>query len=239
MTETDLGKIVVQYLLSLDWEVYQEVSAGPGGSKRADIVATKGGLVWIVELKKTFGFSVLGQADEWIRYRQAHMVSVATPFPRRRGGDEAFRVRMAEFVGCGWLLVREVERWGNPNVEVKATPRIIRRLPRKRTIARFLRDDHKTGIAAGSPGGGYWTPFRGTMKAVAQEVARHPGIGLKELIERVDHHYSSDRSARQSIALWIREGRCENVEARKEGRMLRFYPKQQKKCTPAVADADK
>lgn len=237
-SEAELGTVVADYLRSLDWEVFQEVSAGPGGSSRADIVARKGRLLWIVELKKTFGFSVLAQADAWIREGMAHMVSVATPAPRRRGGDSAFRAQMARHIGCGWLRVREPCSWGTRHVEVMARPRVQRHVSDALSIGRFLHDAQKTELAAGSPGGGYWTPFRATMKAIQQTVSANPGIATKELIERVDHHYASDKSARHSIAAWVKAGRLEGVEARQDGRQLRFYPPAFSCGEEGVTDAD-
>lgn len=224
-SEADLGKIVVQYLRDLGWEVYQEVSWGQGGNKRADIVAVQDRVIWILELKKTFGFDVLAQAEEWIHWNCAHKVSVVTPEPKKgRVKAYGFRKKMAEHIGAGWLQVRN-GRWGQPDfVSTEATPRIQRRL-RDDHLGTFIREEHKTALEAGSQGGGYWTPFRGTALAVQETVRTCPGITLKELIEKVDHHYRSDAGARSSIRKWVSQGVIEGVEFRKEGRKLTLHPK--------------
>ncbi len=223
-SEADLGKIVVRYLEDLGWEVFQEVSWGGGGGKRADIVAVKDRVVWVLELKKTFGFDVLAQAEEWIHWNCAHKVSVVTPAPKRSIKNYHFRRKMARQVGVGWLQVRE-GRWGQPDyVTTEEKPRIQRRL-RRDHIGTYLREEHKTTLEAGSQGGGYWTPFKGTAIAVRETVRRFPGISLKELIEKVDHHYRSDAGARSSIRKWVEKGVIEGVEFRKEGRKWTLHPK--------------
>ncbi len=76
-TEVELARPVVAWLGDLGWEVFQEVSAG--GSV-ADIVARRGPVLWVVEVKRSLGLSLLGQAHAW--KRRAHRVSVAVPAGR-------------------------------------------------------------------------------------------------------------------------------------------------------------
>ena len=80
--ETILAELVVNWLESQKWDVYQEVQIETYG-KIADIVAVLGNLVWIIECKKSLSLSVMEQAYRWRRY--ANFTSVAV---QRRKGTE-------------------------------------------------------------------------------------------------------------------------------------------------------
>ena len=62
-----MAKAVVDWLVADEWEVYQEVSIGYACS-RADIVAVKNGLSWIIETKVSYGLHQLQVQTQWGKF---------------------------------------------------------------------------------------------------------------------------------------------------------------------------
>ncbi len=81
MTEAELAAGIVAWLQDRDWQVYQEVRPGYSGP-RADIVATHGPVIWVVETKTSLSMELVGQALRWKPY--ANKVSIGIPMPRRQ-----------------------------------------------------------------------------------------------------------------------------------------------------------
>ena len=59
---------------------------------------------------------------------------------------------------------------------------------------------------------------------IARTVHTNPGINLKSLIEKVDHHYASASSARASLRYWAEAGKIEEIRMGKDWKFMRFYP---------------
>ena len=53
---------------------------------------------------------------------------------------------------------------------------------------------------------GYITPFKITKDKIMEYVKQNGECSLSELVEKIDHHYRSDNSAKQSISKLIRIG---------------------------------
>lgn len=203
LTETEVAKFVIGYLAGLHWEVFQEVTGQQG---RADIVARQSSIIWIVEVKTRFGLPVIEQAKRWIPH--AHRVSVATPTWPGEFGSEVCRL-----FGVGIIGTAPQYSDGSGTKELLAP-----RLNRKPWNMPNLCEEHKTYAEAGTNGGGYFTPFRRTIRIIEEEVRLHPGIRLKDLVEKVDHHYASNSSARQHLAGWIAGGKIPGYGIRQDGR---------------------
>lgn len=202
--ETDLGRVVVAYLEALGADVFQEVTVSGGV---ADVVAKVGAEIWIVEVKATLSLALLIQAMD--RRRLAHRVILAAP-PSRNARDVA---GICSELGVGLWTVSLGQQWDPPSVRELVPSR--RWNARPVALAAKLRPEHKThGQAGAVGGGGRWTPFRGTCEALAEVVARKPGIALKEAIGEIRHHYRSASIARSSLATWLREGKVPGVEMR-------------------------
>ena len=191
--ETDVARSIIGYLTDLRWEVFQEVT-GAGG--RADIVARQGSILWIIETKTILGLPVIEQANRWIPH--AHKVSVGTP---RLPGS--FVEEVCRRFGIGILTAGK-------DVREPLSPK----LNRKPWKVPKLCEEHKTYAEAGTNGGGYYTPFRRTINTVAAEVRVRPGISMKDLVDRIDHHYHRNSTARQCLAQWIIKGIIPGVEIR-------------------------
>lgn len=86
----------------------------------------------------------------------------------------------------------------------------------------LLDEDMKRYAPGTTAAAGYSTAWRRTMDRCAAFVKQHPGCTVKEIIEQVDYHYASKSGARQGILLWLQKR--EDVDARHEGRCIRFYP---------------
>ena len=208
-TEAELAAEVVRYLEDLQWEVYQEVQAHGGV---ADIVAVQANIVWVIECKKTFGFAVMEQA--MARRPGAHFVSVAVPY--RLVTD--FRNSI-----CGWKGIGVISVNQSKTVRESLEARFHRRTNVKSMLDR-LEPEHKTFAKAGAAGGGHWTPFKKTCRALLDYVKKHPGAPLMEVVKNIKHHYASPASARGTLARWIRDGVVEGVAIEYTGRTPHVYP---------------
>ena len=215
MIETDLAAKVIAHLRGQGWEIYQEVEYR---GRRADIVATLGRFIRIVECKTRYSVALVQQAYDWRGW--AHFVDVAYPYTHSRG-HEVLDLFCAEH-GIGRI---EVGRYSDGAVQDGSGPRLDRK-----AIVRFLRgrlcEEHKTFCAAGSPAGGYYSPWQQTCRLVREDVAREPGVELRVLLDRINHHYVSAASARCAMAKWIRAGSVTGVRLETEGRKLRLYPRE-------------
>lgn len=213
MKETELAEKVVKWLSAQEWDVYQEVAAC--GSV-ADIVATQDRLLWVIECKLTLSLELIGQAFEW--RRRAHFVTVAVPRCNHRysKGRQVARI-ILKSNGIGLLEIgpHEINRHTEqPGLNRKAYVNDIRKR---------LCENQKHWAPAGSQSG-YWTPFQETARKVAAEVRMNPGIILKDLVDIIKHHYTSDITARACISKWTQNGVIKGVRCEKDGRYLKFFP---------------
>jgi hypothetical protein len=241
ITEAQVAAGVAAFLIREGWECWPEVELPEG---RADIVGVRPfpflphrRCVHIVETKTTWSLTLLEQAVS--RKHYAHYVSIAAPtkvnnyFRRlcRQEGIGLIRVYARADGEGGWECSVDDYR-----VEHEA-PRLLRHkhgdryFGPHRTLA-ALHDDQKRFAPGGTAASGYSTPWRRTMDEAAKKVAENPGITAKELARVVQHHYSNTGGARQGFLTWLEKR--DDVEARREGSQIRFYPKGHLP-TPALA----
>jgi hypothetical protein len=231
-TESQVAAAVMAHLISDGWECWPEVVLPEG---RADIVAVRPfpfmphrRCVHIVETKVTWSVALLEQAVSRCQY--AHFSSIAAP-----GRVSTFYARLCRDFGVGVLPVfRRSDGSGGFEYDVDSyllDRQLAPRLNRHRRGDRYfgphrtlaaLCEDQKRYAPGGTASSGYSTPWRRTMDAAVRFVAAHPGATVKELVAGISHHYASSASARQGLLVWL-EKRVE-VEARREGRVIRFYP---------------
>lgn len=216
-SEAQLGRLVVAWFQGQHWEVYQEVQTRDGGPV-ADIVATHGPRLAVVECKVTLGLRVINQARRWAG--SAHLVYVAVPW-LRAGRDFTFACEVAARYGVGVLGV--VPGMGDESVREIARPTLNRRAWAPE-LRRKLTDGHKTYAEAGNAEGRRWSPFRQTCAAVAAYAAQNPGVKLNELIKNIKTHYSSPATARVCIAKWAKLGKVPGIRLERAGRALLVWP---------------
>lgn len=199
LSEADLSKKVVSWLESEGWTVYQEVSIFDKSNygARADIVAVRDSIVWVIECKLTLSFEVIAQAERWLGY--AHMVSVAVPEAKASLGRSA-AIRAATALGIGMVNVKRL--W--PIEDDRICPVVIRSaLPHRPHInpalLDSLREGHKTHALAGGNRGGQYTRFKETLGELRAFAEKHPGCTLRSALQTIPHHYSSVSSGVAAI----------------------------------------
>jgi hypothetical protein len=212
MKETDLAKKVVEWLHDWHWTVYQEVQVFR--SIRADIVAVIEPRIWVIEVKVHHGINVLEQAHRWLPW--SHCVSIAVPYTRgyRRGGllDKVHRM-----TGIGLIRV------GSHPDEI--IPPHINRKANAVRIKNGLHEEHKHFAEAGSNCGGYFTAFAGTKKRFVKLINERPGLTIKEIVDNLGRtHYASGSIARTALSQWVRKGYIPEVERKREGKFIKYYP---------------
>ena len=212
MSEQELGARVVAWLTADGWTCYSEVEP-VGQGPRADIVAVRDGIAWIIECKLRLSWDVLEQAEAWEGW--AHRRSVATALgPRHAAGRTAERALTA--LGIGWL---HANGWttGGKLVLGDLTTRVVAPtvLDARRAglLLDRLRPEHQTAAQAGSTAGGHWTRWRETCARLAEAVKAEPGLELGQYVARIPHHYSSTRSAISALATDVERGRIDRVRA--------------------------
>ena len=202
-SEAELARPVVEWLKDLKWEVYQEVQTKLG--KRADIVATQGRILWVLECKTSCSMSLLEQADEWRRH--AHYVSIVIPAHRRITGLNFTRMVLG-LLGIGVLEVSsQLETF---KIDETLPPALRRRITE--SLRKELRDEHKHFAEAGNSLNKFWTPFAQTCLNIRAIVEAHPGITITEMMKDLKHHYRTAATARSSIAKWGEAGVIKGVE---------------------------
>ena len=209
-SETDLAKVVIDWLEGNAWTVYQEV-ATVGGV--ADIVAAKGGHCWIIECKRSFGLDVISQALS--QKNTCSWVSVAVPKPAGYSRTSLTGVDVCRQNGIGVLRVSAC-------VQEELKP-VFNRNGAKARLVNKLKEEQKTMGTAGSNRGGHWTPFKTTAKKVTEYLNSHPGCTARELIDSITHHWS-DNSARATVIDLLRSEIIPGFEVRADGRKLRIWP---------------
>lgn len=213
MTEAGLAVEVISYLEQDGWVIYQEVAPSRYVSQIADIVATKQLcrgrlLVHVVEVKQSLNLGVIEQAQHW--RRMAHQVSVAFKEPKKRNRNHEFARRICRDYGLGVLEVTKPTRWNRSRVTRVAVGQFNRNPVFD--WSKVLCEEMKTVCAAGTPGGGYWTPFKATCADLVQYVRGHQGCTFQEAVAAISHHYANEKSARANLKDMVEKGVVKELE---------------------------
>lgn len=193
-TEAQIAARVVEHMRSDGWDVFQEVEVGTGGP-RADLVCEQAGHIHIIEVKRSASVALITQAVRWRMRHAANFVSIAAPLPS--GKSRADPIFLCATRGIGVLDVRldRVAEVSAPGLEPDMRHEWV------------LLDEHREGFAsAGSQGGGYVTTFALTAEKVREFVASHPGCPVDEIVDAIDHHYTSKKSAIGALTKLLRKG---------------------------------
>ena len=222
-SEQAMAAEVVRWLNDQGWDVYEEVQAFSSGP-RADIVAIRDALIWVIECKTTFSLDVIAQAREWSWLASA--VSVAVPSGRdsraRRFAEHCCRTE-----GIGVIYVAPLDpefewargKWG-------CTAPAFRRV-RKSPLRNAIHNSHKR-FRAGNANCEYHTPWRATCEELRRVVGDSPGLTMKEVLAKMNgHHYQGDASARSSLVRQVRIGIIKGVRLDKSKRPYRLHPSEE------------
>lgn len=208
-SEADIARAVVTELQRQGYETYEEVSTGYA-SKRADIVATRGTIIAVVEVKAALSMRLLDQLTTWLG--GAHYIIGAVG--RGHVGVAIERYLRHEGIGLWHVRAGEIFEQTAPRLHRQASVSSLRKM--------LLPEHQSAEYAKAGTQGGYFTPFRGTCKALLAVVNEQPGIELRLALKEIDHHYASAKSAMSSIPALIRMGVI--VGIRVEGVSLRLFP---------------
>lgn len=208
--EEDIGRIIIPWLESQEWEVFQEVRIGSFTDRRADIVCRRGSVIYVLELKKSFSLSLLEQAEYWTRY--AHYVSVVVPRSKKR--ESRFSETVSARFGIGLIRVNQDFVYESVRPEF-----------RRRAFSgywRTLGDQYKDSGNAGNSTQEYFTPFRNTVSNIKSFLRNHPNATLQQIVDNSSHHYSTPSTAKACIAKWIKTGVIKEIEVVTDTKPYRY-----------------
>lgn len=218
-TEAAMAAVLIDWLRPQGWEIYQEVP----WCGCADIVATRGPLLWVIECKLQLSLDLIEQGCAHTRH--AHWVSLAVPAYGRRNGSRLMHDILGHF-GLGLLEVRPAPTndWSRSDwISERRHPDLRRRIAPG--LRASLCEEHKSYAAAGSAAAPRWTAFKSTCRDIRAYVQNHPGCALREMLEAVPTHYrSSGSTVRARLAQLIEEGIVEGVRLEHSGKDLRLFP---------------
>lgn len=225
MTETELARVLDQWLHQHAWETYPEVVL-QGFPGRPDLIATRNGICQVLECKTSLTLGVIEQATRWHRLERLeqvglpHIVWVAVPSPRGRR-NELLDYLLSQF-GIGVITVKKTPavRWPGGmskrgGVERKrheefraqsyqiAQAKVPRIVPGSRRAAKQLMSLLNPDMRIATPGarGGetaFMTPFRRTMGLVEQLMADGQERHIADIVRWVNEnggHHYSSDSA--------------------------------------------
>ena len=215
--EIEVGKLMVDYFIEREWEVYQEVRFL---DHTCDLIAISGKFSWAIECKLSNFFKLMSQAKRWLGYFS--FVSIAYPWQKRNHDEHALAYEICKYLGIGLFGVRD-----GSVIEI-FRPKFYRRL---HEMGPYLDKAQQNFISAGSKGG-YWSPFKQTCESLRWFVKGHPGYSMKEAMFGIKHHYSSDITARSAMFHWLHAGKVKGVHIRKDNKKLFLYPEEEQGKQP-------
>lgn len=222
-SESDLAKVVTTWLRADGWATFHEIECRGG---RADIVAVRHGLVWLVETKLRAGLEVLAQALEK-RRAGAHGMLVAVP----SGPAAKLLANVAGRLGVGVIAVSEVDDFDGSSSRIVRAHRAemltwpaFYRQAKAADLLRGCKPEH-AAQPAGTTGTKIWTPFKGAVRAVIYQLAEAPGhqllVSELALAEAVREYKRGFEAAQ--LRRWI----CQAIQERPQHRGVAlpgFFP---------------
>lgn len=211
ISEAEMAAAVVAELQRRGFDTYEEVYSGA----RCDIVGLNGPVVVAVECKTSLSLQLLDQMLGW----KGHASFIIGAVPERGSSGKRAARTLLRHEGFGLWEAR-----GRDRIDVWVKPRMFRQIDRRLRDACVSENRSGASLPAGSPGGGYFTPFRDTCNELLKIVNAHPdGIMLREALTLLDHHYSSDKVAMSSLPKLIRTGVIKGIRVN-SGTPLKIYP---------------
>lgn len=203
MKETELFKPIKEYLLEAGYtDVYSEVQAG---RNRADVVATSGSAVCVVELKTSLTMELIEQAILW--REKAHYIFIA--IPKRKKPIPSFVKRVLRDNKIGILEVGNSFLYSN-QVFATQKARFNRPYFEKFSWNNILREEHKTWAEGGTAGGGYFTPYKLTIENVKHFLYLHRGWHTVDaILEHCETHYSNPKPSLAQALIAFESEWCE------------------------------
>lgn len=193
-SEADLAPLVIKFLEHDHWEVFQEVRLGGRGQPIVDIVGKQGILVHAVEIKKTFGLSVLQQAYSNLNWFHYSSIAVLGPLRFKVSRERNFAKQICRDYGIGLLTVMmqmdTIEQEISPKLHRKNHPFI------KKYVRALLTEDHLVNsdyADAGTKGGRYFTPYKQMIRVVRKYIEDHPGCEINQIMGHLSEELRLNR----------------------------------------------
>lgn len=231
-TENELAEAIGAWLQIHGWEVYNEVQPSRYG-RVADMVATRGEKIWIIEAKGNLTLQLIEQAEKWLGFAERSIIA----YPRvAKGAGGTMRARYLAKRLCDWLGISMLEvsqdTWEEePRIRFELEIEKHEPIGRMKEAMRACLHPAQKLTRPGTANHDHVTPFSITKEKATAFIEEHPGCTLKELTEGIDHHYSSNISARKNLCKWIGAGMLGNI--RMEGIPIRLTkcPEQEEEKT--------
>lgn len=198
LTEAQLAEKLIQYIEGLGYESYKEVCMrGKGGDPVADIyfIKREGGVIIdsiIVETKIGLNMKVIEQADRWKTSGMSMKTYVCVIGTKRKEQKtRRFSIKVCKKLGIG------VFQLINNTIIESAKPEII-----YTDKTPPLYEDQKNSIA-GNNRSEYVTDFKRTVNNLYDFMKDRTEYVWIDLISEINHHYSSDKSANNTLKKYI------------------------------------
>ena len=219
MRESQLAQYLVDWLIEDGWEVYKEVCLGKwsDSAPRADIVAKRNNIIWVIETKQNMTLALLDQALRIYRYYPAHYVSVAIWEPKSKQYHHNAAKEFLQYLGIGLFYVSE---FGGINCNI--SPNLRRKMVNLRRWSDYLHEEQKA-VKAGTRNEWYWTPFKSTVSRIHIFLKENPGSTLNEIINGIEHHYNCNNTAKNAISEYIRRGIIKKIRVDRTTKPFRYY----------------
>lgn len=217
-SENDLALAIADWLEADGWTVYEEVSPWGNNGRRADLVAQKGAIIWVIETKKCFNLDLLDQAASWLPY--AHFVSIGIWRGKR---NVSITARVCKKFHLGLITVGDYYPSLTRHSISEQIEGIFNRRARVEEIKRMLVEENRKSGNAGKPAHHFHTPFKMTVAALVKTVTDNPGITLEAAL-RNKHHYKNDQKAKTNLISALTGNRIAGIEYKIEGGQYRLYP---------------
>jgi hypothetical protein len=218
-SEAELVAATGEWLRADGWSCFYEVAPWGSGAARADIVATRGPLLAVVECKMTLGLAVLEQCETWLEY--AHVIWAAVPW----GGRSHLVERVAEWLGVGIAKIGRGYSGATDGECLTGSVEVHAALRRKVNHERIRR--HLSESAANhQPGNNhsFSTPYTETCARLLGIVTEAGGrIAAKDAIGKLQHHYRGGAACARSVLVRRAEaGQVSGLRIAREGRAVFF-----------------
>lgn len=220
-----MAEVVVNHLRSKGWTVYQEVEVFAQG-ERADIVATRGNELLVVECKLSLSLDLLAQAQHWLDY--SPQVMVAIPKAGRASKARSCGTSILASWGVGVFEVAPEM----PHLPARITserppvPSGKSSLSKQAKLLAALHPQQEHFAAAGNAEGKRWTRWKDSVTRAKSIIDAKPGIGVNDLVRELEtFHWASRASARSGLIAAAKKRIFPGVTVKQgKGGRWQFYP---------------
>lgn len=208
MTEADIAAAAIAWLKSQGFECYSEVPCYGG---RADIVAVRQSVVWIVETKIGLSADLCLQCRDRLREQCNGVLAVA-------GGKGKSDYRGHPLID--WLSGHGI---GFARVDPKRKSFLLDQMPKLRRVdsekfRQRLCEQQKSNIAGTS--GKYWTPFKDLVQGLQAALREGPLAQVGTLSCFRDYKTRSDANNKRALTDYLEKGLIPGWGIERRGRVL-------------------